>query len=117
MLNDKYLTYNEFLSLGGMIDELNFNYYELTARKKLDYITSNRIKEVTDDIKFCMVKIINYYYNRQSGIPNSDDIQSFKNDEVSITYKTITGESRTSEERLIDEIIAILPISLVSRCI
>lgn len=117
MFNKKYLTYDEFLSLGGMIDELNFNYYELSARKKLDYITQNRIVEVDDNIKFCMVKIINYYYNKACGAYNIDDIQSFKNDEVSINYKNISSNAKTSEEKLMDEIIAILPVQLVSRCI
>lgn len=116
MLSKQYLTYEEFLSLGGMIDELNFNYYELNARKKLDYITSNRIVEVDDNIKFCMVKIINHYYNKACGAMNNDDIQSFKNDDISITYKSGTY-AKTAEEKLIDEIIAILPVRLVSRCI
>lgn len=115
----KYLTYEEFLNLGGQTDEYNFNFHEQLARKYLNYITLNRIPllpEITDDIKLAMVIIIKHRLNSENGIGNLADIQSFKNDEVSITYKSDGKNNKTSTERLIDDLVAILPLDLVSRC-
>lgn len=49
-----YLTYDRYLEFGGSIVEEDYTFFELLARKKLNYWTSGRIIDVTEDIELCM---------------------------------------------------------------
>ena len=53
-----YITYEQYKALGGTASSSAFPRLEQMARKKLDYWTQNRITEADDDIRLCMVLII-----------------------------------------------------------
>ena len=58
-----YLTYDEYIAMGGSAEsEATFPLYELKARKRIDYLTAERVKRmavVPDAVKLCAVSLIN----------------------------------------------------------
>lgn len=57
----QYLTYEEYTSLGGTLEETPFNVLEYEARKQIDLRTQNRIKgqsEIPEEIKLCVYHLI-----------------------------------------------------------
>ena len=108
-----YLTYEEYSALNGKAPESQFARLEHLARKRLDYWTMNRIVEPDDDIRLCMVLIIDAEYSEQSG---EHDVSSFSNDGVSVSF----ADAQTKEQKwasVYDRIVEILPVELVSVCV
>lgn len=59
---EQYLTYLEYKSLGGSLDLMPFNLLEFEARRQIDAITQNRLKnvdEIPQEVKFCAYKLVN----------------------------------------------------------
>lgn len=57
----QYLTYEEYTSLGGTLEETPFNVLEYEARKQIDLRTQNRIKgqsEIPEEVKLCVYHLI-----------------------------------------------------------
>lgn len=118
----RYLTYSEFKSLGGTLDETLFPALERLARVKLDYWTLNRIpklSEISDDIRLSMKLIIEHIKEADDTEKNkANAITSYSNDGISVTYsssdiKTISQK----EDELYMQIVEILPVELVSICL
>lgn len=58
----QYLTYEEYMTLGGTISEMPFNILEFETRKRIDNRTQNRIKYMNskpDEVKMCVNAMIN----------------------------------------------------------
>lgn len=88
----QYLTYQEYTSLGGTLDQLPFNILEFEARKKVDERTRERLKDVDsipEEVKMCMFKLINsiqsYSSNNEIGGKN---IASETTDGYTVSYVT-----------------------------
>ena len=86
----QYLTFLEYLDLGGTLKQTPFNLSEFEARKKIDVLTQNRLKKAEDipqEVKLCEYNIISkvdeYLKNNISGI------SSESTDGYSVTYKDI----------------------------
>lgn len=62
---NQYLTYQQYVSLGGTAEMSAFPLLERRARAKLDYWTMNRITDVDGDIQLCMTLIVNALDNVQ----------------------------------------------------
>lgn len=108
-----YLTYEEYLALGGKSPESDFPRLELLSRKRLDYWTQNRITDPDDDIRLCMTLIIDAESAEQTG---EHDVSSFSNDGVSVSF----ADAQTKEQKwadVYDRIVEILPVELVSVCV
>lgn len=61
MENEKYLTYEEYIGLGGTLDMMPFNLLELEARINIDRETQNRLKNVENipaEVKLCIYNLI-----------------------------------------------------------
>lgn len=105
-----YITYEQYKALGGTAEQSAFPLLERLARKKLDYWTQGRIVEVDDDIRLCMLLLIDAMGKIRSG---KKDVSSVSNDGVSVTYA-----SAQTEEQLIgsvyDQVVEILPVELVN---
>lgn len=59
--NGQYLTYNEYQSLGGTLEEMPFNLLEFKARKEIDKYTFGRLEEIGNgynEVKLCVNDII-----------------------------------------------------------
>lgn len=88
-----YIDYFTYRNLGGSITcEAAFKTKEWEARKKLDFYTFDRIKNmkcVPKDVKFGMVKIIEFIKNADDRIletQKSTAVTSYSNDGVSVSY-------------------------------
>ena len=90
---NQYLTYKEYLKLGGKaIDQTSFNLLEIETRKKIDERTQGRlmnVDDVPDEVRFCVYSLINIvsgYINKNNVDKN---IASESTDGYSVSY--ITG--------------------------
>ena len=99
--NNQYLTYEEYKSLGGTLDEMPFNILELKARQIINERTQNRLKDVEkipQEVKICvydLIQIINKYNNSKNS--TSSNISSENTDGYSVTYKS--GTELTEEQK------------------
>ena len=88
----QYLTYAEYILLGGTLEEMPFNILEFEARKQIDLRTQNRLKnEETQpqDVKLCvfhLIEKINSYASTTESA--SGNITSESIDGYSISYLT-----------------------------
>ena len=87
----QYLTYQEYLALGGTLDEMPFNLLEFNARKKIDERTFGRLinkGQEYQEVKLCiynMTTTLNSYslYDTQNKA-----IASENTDGYSVSYGT-----------------------------
>ena len=99
--NNQYLTYEDYKSLGGTLDEMPFNILELKARQIINERTQNRLKNVEkipQEVKICvydLIQIINKYNNSKNS--TSSNISSENTDGYSVTYKS--GTELTEEQK------------------
>ena len=62
MFDGKYLTYDEYTSLGGTLEETPFNLLEYESRKQIDLRTQKRlvgVEEIPNEVKLCDFHLIN----------------------------------------------------------
>lgn len=92
--SEQYLTYEEFMTLGGTISKMPFNILEFEARNKINNRTQNRINNMKDkpqEVKLCVNAMINtlvqYVVDNSKGI--NKNIASESIDGYSVSY--ITG--------------------------
>ena len=99
--NNKYLTYEEYKSLGGTLGEMPFNILELKARQIINERTQNRLKDVEkipQEVKICVYDLINTMnkYNLSNNSISSN-VSSENTDGYSVTYKS--GTELTEEQK------------------
>ena len=92
--SEQYLTYEEYMTLGGTISKMPFNILEFEARKRIDNRTQNRIKYMANkpnEVKLCVNAMINtlaqYVVDNSKGI--NKNIASESIDGYSVSF--ITG--------------------------
>lgn len=84
----QYLTYNEYQSLGGTLEETPFNIAEFYSRKEIDLRTQNRlngVEEIPEEVKLCVYNLINLLSKYQNQISNAN-IASESVGDYSVTY-------------------------------
>ncbi len=93
MFNGQYLTYLEYQSLGGTLEETPFNLLEFEARKQIDLRTQNRLKDVDtipNEVKLCdyhlIDKIMSFANTIQTASQNN--VKQENIDGYSVTYIT-----------------------------
>lgn len=88
-LNKKYLTYGEYIKLGGTLDETPFNILQYDAQKTIDQYTFGRlqnIEEQNDDVKMCIYQLINIYNSYDNTNVSSKAVASESIDGYSVSY-------------------------------
>jgi hypothetical protein len=105
----QYLTYQEYLALGGTLDEMPFNLLEFNARKKIDERTFGRLVDKGQEykeVKLCIYNTIITLNSYSSYDTQNKAISSESTDGYSISYGTpqkSTTEAKNSElESIID---------------
>lgn len=93
-----YLDFDEFLEMGGDPScELQFQRYELKARRIVDQMTHNRLvseEKVRDSVKYCMYELVSAIAaDEQLSGMSGREITSMTNDGVSTTYAAGSGGS------------------------
>lgn len=89
----QYLTYEEYMALGGTLDLTPFNLLEFEARRRIDIRTQNRLKdnEIPQEVKLCEFKMINSildYNETQKDVSNNGNVASENTDGYSVSYIT-----------------------------
>ena len=88
----QYLTYNEYKALGGSLDITPFNLLEFEARRIIDNRTLQRlkgIKEIPQEVKMCMLSLVNTINSYASKSQTSKNISSESVGSYAVNY--ITG--------------------------
>lgn len=91
----QYLTYDEYIDLGGTLEEAPFNLLEFEARKKIDKKTQNRLincDNIPNEVKICEYRMIENMSTRDKTLESIGNgaIASESTDGYSVSY--ITGE-------------------------
>lgn len=85
-----YLTYEEYVALGGDLSETAFPAAEMRARKQIDKLTASRIAamaNVPEEVKLAMMELIKS--NAAASVDTLTEnplVQSFNNDGYSESY-------------------------------
>lgn len=97
-----YLTYAEYQTMGGTLDEATFDDFEFEAEALVNWYTFNRLKNDTDipeAVKRLMRYLINLAQSKASTLYPSTDgtgvtaaIASQSNDGVSISYNVLSAK-------------------------
>ncbi len=105
----QYLTYQEYLALGGTLDEMPFNLLEFNARKKIDERTFGRLVDKGQEykeVKLCIYNTIITLNSYSSYDTQNKAISSESTDGYSISYgapqKSITEAKNSELESIID---------------
>ena len=109
----QYLTYQEYLALGGTLDEMPFNLLEYNARKKIDERTFGRLVDKGQEyqeVKLCVYNIITTLNSYSSYDTQNKAISSESTDGYSISYgtpqKSITEAKNSELEDIINSYLA-----------
>ena len=107
--NGQYLTYQEYLALGGTLDEMPFNLLEFNARKKIDERTFGRLIDKGQEykeVKLCIYNMITTLNSYSSYDTQNKAISSESTDGYSISYgtpqKSVTEAKNSELEDVID---------------
>ena len=99
-----YLTYEEYQTMGGTLDETSFNDFEMEAETIVDWYTFNRLQndtEYPEKLKRCMYQLIKLAEEKQSimspgesaeGGETNASVASRSNDGVSISYNVMSAK-------------------------
>ena len=103
-----YLTYQEYKSLGGTLNEAPFNILEFEAQKEIDKYTFGRLKNLQtqiDEVRICDFKLIEllntYSYNENQ----NKSVASENTDGYSVTYNQATEDTSKAKNSEIKNII------------
>ena len=117
----QYLTYQEYLALGGTLEEMPFNLLEFNARMKIDERTFGRLVDKGQEykeVKLCVYNMITTLNSYSSYDTQNKAISSESTDGYSISYGTpqkSTTEAKNSElEDIIDTYLSNLIVDDVS---
>ena len=109
----QYLTYQEFKTLGGTLDEMPFNLLEYNARKKIDERTFGRLVDKGQEyqeVKLCVYNMITTLNSYSSYDTQNKAISSESTDGYSISYgtpqKSITEAKNSELEDVINSYLA-----------
>lgn len=88
-LSNQYLTYNEYVELGGEMAEMPFKLLEFEARTIVDNLTLGRLKNLTEqkeEVKLCIFKLI----KSMSANGVNVNVASENTDGYTVTYRNNT---------------------------
>lgn len=87
----QYLTFEEYQSYGGQLDEPTFNREELKAQHKINFITNNRLVNDTvipEPVKVAIYEVMLLFKEKENyENPESQNVTGFSNDGVSVTFE------------------------------
>lgn len=109
--SEQYLTYEEFMTLGGTISQMPFNILEFESRKRIDNRTQNRIKYMNskpEEVKLCVNAMINtlvqYVVDSSKGINKNVASESIDGYSVSFITGSQVQEAIKSKKSELEDI-------------
>lgn len=103
---NQYLSYAEYIELGGTLDETPFNILEVQARKNIDKYTTGKLKSLSEqiiEVKTCMFQLVERLSTYQES--NSKIGYSESTDGYSISYAGATENLEKAKQNEIKDII------------
>lgn len=101
-----YLTYEEFINLGGKCTEDAFPRLQYDVELKMDYVTFGRLSkmiernvEVPKEVQYLEVKLIDIYYDSEKRSEKRNGLASYSNGIESFGYES---NSSTEDEKIMD---------------
>ena len=113
-----YITYSEYVELGGKLPEDVFPQFLRKAQRYLDYITFNRVKllpEIPDEVKEVLVDFIDKFQKKEEVSGSFSSASSYSNGVESITFREDASSQFSNE--LNTFAIQILPDYLTARSV
>lgn len=104
----QYLTYQEYLALGGTLEEMSFNLLEFKSRKEIDSRTQKRFVGIGNeyqDVKLCIYNLIPLLQSYEGYITQNKAISSENIDGYSVSYGTPQKGYNEAKNSEIDNII------------
>ena len=104
----QYLTYQEYLTLGGTLDEMPFNLLEYNARKEIDSRTQKRfigIGNEYEEVKLRVYNLIPAIKSYEEYTTQNKAISSESTDGYSISYGTPQKSTTEAKNNELDNII------------
>lgn len=98
-VGELYLTYEEYLEMGGKQDQPTFNINEYQVENRLDFLTNGRIKkldEVPEEVKQLCFRLNISFWEKPNTIDASSNLSSYSNGIESFGYKSGTATSNGS---------------------
>ena len=109
--SEQYLTYEEFMTLGGTISKMPFNILEFETRNRINNRTQNRINNMKDkpqEVKLCVNAMINtlvqYAVDSSKGINKNIASESIDGYSVSFITGSQVQEAIKSKKSELEEI-------------
>lgn len=95
-VGELYLTYEEYLEMGGKQDQPTFNINEFQVENRLDFLTNGRIKKlnkVPEEVKQLCFRLNISFWEKPNTIDAPSNLSSYSNGIESFGYKsgTTTG--------------------------
>jgi hypothetical protein len=99
-----YITYEEYVDMGGSVSEGAFNRLETKARAAVDRVTFGRLKNespMRDAVRYCMFDLINAANADDSAgaITAGREIAAMSNDGISVSFASSGGASASVAAR------------------
>ena len=99
----QYLTYAEYVALGGTMSAAEFPLAEFKARSRIDWLTLARVQHmsvVPEEVKMAMMVImqVDAKYSADAQV-NSAIISSFSTDGYSESYGCVSEQTNAAEEQ------------------
>ena len=106
-----YITFSEYVNLGGTLTESTFNSLIYEAQVKLDYHTFNRLKKdtvISINVKRCLCKILSLMdvytqYEKKVTDVNNPILASQSNDGVSASYGGYLGNTTPNDINVLSD--------------
>ncbi len=77
---NQYLTYDEYKELGGKLIEKPFNLLEYRAEKKIDELSSNRFRKLSEypkELKLCVYDLIDVFNSEGNSSVVSETVGNY----------------------------------------
>lgn len=104
----QYLTYSEYQSFGGTLEEMPFNLLEFKARKEIDRATSMKLVgkgQNYTSVKVCVYDLIPVIKSYQEYTSNNKNISSTNTDGYSESYNVLQSSFNEIQQKELNAII------------
>ena len=104
----QYLTYQEYQSLGGTLNQMPFNLLEFEARKTIDRYTFDRLSNLESqvkEVKCCVYDLITALGSYNTAMASNKGVASESIDGYSISYLGTSNEQENGKKSQIKGII------------
>lgn len=112
---NQYLSYDEYVGLGGTLEETPFNILEYEAQLNIDNYTYGRLKNLEEqktETKMCIYNLMNTLQSYAIGNEKGKNVASENTDGYSVSYVGISRELTKAQK---DEVKGIIETYL-SEC-